>query len=79
MEIIKSIKSIRIVSYDAPKYELTLSEEEMQALYDITRHVGGNPKDSARKHTDTIMKILKNDFGFMPKNGIQGVVTFIKE
>lgn len=38
---------------------LTLSEDEVRFLWEVTEVVGGCPRDSARKYSDSIRRVLR--------------------
>lgn len=42
------------------QYEVTLSQEEVEVIWALLRKVGGNPNNTARKHSDKVYNKLQN-------------------
>lgn len=42
------------------QYEVTLSQEEVEVIWALLRKVGGNPNNTARKHSDKVYYKLEN-------------------
>lgn len=63
---IKPTMQIKVPPPAESRVVLELSMDEAVALYDVLRHVGGDPYLSRRKHMDPILAIMAD--GFHPES-----------